>query len=75
MPKNMVDHVVATVDHQTGGPQSDRVPRHVLGTVLISHADEDRDEVWQAVEQAVESGRLGYDEEEQTYWVTEDGNR
>jgi len=71
MPTNLTEHVVRTVDHQTGGPQRDRVPWHTLLTILSSHGGRDADAVWDALEDAVNEGRLGYDEDEREFWIPE----
>lgn len=67
--RDFVDRVVSVVDHQTGGPQPDRCPSHVLLTVLASHADEDADAVWTAAEQAVKDGRLRYAAAIDEFWL------
>lgn len=63
--RDLEDHVVSVVTHNTGGPQPDRVPWHVVLSSLTSYSKYDVDAVWDALDAAVEADRLGYDEDDQ----------
>lgn len=66
MPRDnfdLEDHVVNTVDHNTGGPQRDRIRANKVVLHLAVHGNQDATEVRQAIDQAVEDGRLERDED------------
>lgn len=65
--RSLEDRVVSTVEHQTGGPQPDSVPEHVLLIVLSTHGGEDADRVREAIGACVDSGRLESDGDR--YWI------
>lgn len=52
------------MDHQTGGPQPERVSMRIILTVLASHGNEDAGAVRKTVEKVVADERLRYDENE-----------
>lgn len=65
--RSLADHVVATVEHQTGGPQPESIPEHVLLVVLSTHGGEDADAVRAALDACVDAGRLVSDG--RRYWI------
>lgn len=69
--RELEDRVVSVVKHNTGGPQRDRIPWHVVMTHLASHAGFEVDAVWDALDAAVDEGRLGYDAEAREFWFPE----
>ena len=66
---DVVHRVVNTVDHQTGGPQRDRIPRSKLVLILSVHGNETSDRVREAIEEAIDRGELDFDDGE--VWIPE----
>lgn len=65
--RSLEERVVSTVDKQTGGPQPESVPEHVLKIVLSTHGREDLDAVREAIGACVDAGRLESDGDR--YWI------
>lgn len=63
----LVDRVVRTVDTQTSKKQPDRVPAHKIVLILGRHGNENPDRVREALDQAVNEGKIERDEEH--VWV------
>lgn len=68
---DLQDRVVAVVDDNLNPPQSERVPWHIVLTRLSSFSHHHPDDIWDALEAAVEAGRLAYDEEAREFWIPE----
>lgn len=69
--RDLEDRVVSVVERNLGDRHPDRVPWHVVLTTLASHASYDVDAVWDALDAAVDDGRLSYDEESREFWIPE----
>ena len=63
------DRVVSAVTHQTSPKQPDRIRANKIVLVLAEHGALSSSEVREALDEAVESGRLGRDEDH--VWLPE----
>jgi len=62
-----VDRVVRTVDHQTSQMQPDRIPASKVVMILADHGNMSPSEVREALDDAVDQGRLERDESD--VWI------
>lgn len=66
---DLTDHVVRTVDYQTGGPQPDRIAASKIVLILTDHGNEAPERVRASLDEAVADGRLKRDGE--SVWIPE----
>lgn len=67
---DIVDRVVRTVYYQTSPNQPNRIPAHKVVMILSGNGSEEEYRVREALDEAVEAGRLERDEEH--VWIPEE---
>lgn len=72
MSTDITTRVVRTVDNQTVGDQPGKIAVHKVVMHLAGHGSESKEDVREALDKAVEQGRLERDEER--VWIPEEDN-